>query len=99
MVIFVASGGGEGGTQPADGAHERGDVGMQDKGMEPGTLFRENVRVEFKLKGSGGTGVVFNKCLEVKTLVTKMEETGHSFELISEDGKSSIAGAKDFPEP
>jgi hypothetical protein len=103
MVIFSLGGDGSGGTKPADGAPAGGDEGMKDAGMAPGTLFRErtreNARAELKLKETGtGGGAVFNKCLEVKTLVMKMEETGKPFKLVNKNGTSFIAGAKDFPD-
>jgi hypothetical protein len=97
MVIFSSGGEGKGGKAMSSGGAAGGGQDKGSKGMEPGTLFRENVRIEFKLNGSG-SGAVFNKCLEVKQLVTKMDRTGQPFKLISKDGRSSIAGAKDFPE-
>jgi hypothetical protein len=45
-----------------------------------------------------GAGAVFNKHAETRALIIKMEETGEPFKSLSEDGKSFIAGAKDFPE-
>jgi hypothetical protein len=55
-----------------------------------GNSFCENVHVEFKKD----MGVMFNVCVKVKELVTKMEETKEAFELISWDGKSFVTRAK-----
>jgi hypothetical protein len=92
MVVFAAVGEGQGGGDPAVGDHGGGE--QAGEVMEPCTFFHENIRVEFKK----GIGMVFNKCAEAQALLVKMEETGEPFKLMSKDGKSFIAGAKNFLE-
>jgi hypothetical protein len=52
MVIFLAGGDGGGGPKQADGGPKQGDKALDGKVVEPGTSFRENVRMEFKKDGA-----------------------------------------------